>query len=308
MSARWSSSTRRRCAVPTDCLSSHFFSPDGQWVAYFAGGHLKKVPVGGGAPVTICDAQPPLGASWDGDRILFGQLAGIMEVQASGGTPKVLVAPDTKQGERLHGRQILPGGDELLFTVGSATSTADRWNTAQIVVQSLKTGRRRVLVRGGTDARYLPTGHIVYLRDGVLFANAFDLSQLELAGGASSVTEGVAAGFGAATGSGNSRYPLREQSRTSPPPPASRPQWSGGTGRGSTRRLLCRHTRTRRRAFRRTARASPFMPSIRTTTSGSGIRGAKRRPDSHSTKAQTTRRCGPGTANESRTSRPARGR
>jgi len=178
-----------------------FFSPDGQWIAYYADGHLKKVAISGGAPTTLCDAQVPWGASWDGDRIVFGEgPRGIFEVAATGGTPKLLVAADAKQSEFLHGPQILPGGQAVLFTSGSPGVVASRWSNATIVVQSLKTGERKTLVSGGTDGRYLPTGHLVFARDGVLFANAFDAARLELRGGPAAVVEGVAVASGGATG------------------------------------------------------------------------------------------------------------
>jgi serine/threonine-protein kinase len=182
-----------------------FFSPDGQWIAYFAVGHLKKIPIGGGSPVTLCTVGNSVGnafgASWSGDRILFGEGAeGIFEVPATGGTPRLLITADAAKTEMLHGPQVLPGGDAVLFTVGTARSFVDQWNTAQIVVQSLKSGRRKTLVSGGTDGRYLPTGHIVYARDGVLFANAFDADRLELRGGPTAMIQDLAIAGANATG------------------------------------------------------------------------------------------------------------
>jgi eukaryotic-like serine/threonine-protein kinase len=177
------------------------FSPDGQWIAYYSTGHLKRIPIAGGAPTTICEAQAPWGASWTGDRILFGEgPGGILEVSANGGVPRVLVAADTKTAEFLHGPQLLPDGEHVLFTVGSAGSVIDRWAGAQIAVQSLKTGARKILMHGGADGRYVPTGHIVYGREGILFANAVDLDRLELVGGPTAVVEGVGMAAGGLTG------------------------------------------------------------------------------------------------------------
>ena len=79
----------------------------------------------------------------------------------------------------MHGPQVLPGGEWLLFTIvtgAPAIATVDTWDKAQIVVQSLKSSERRTLVSGGSDGRYLPTGHLVYALAGVLFAVPFDLS------------------------------------------------------------------------------------------------------------------------------------
>ncbi|MDA2935327.1 protein kinase, partial [Acidobacteria bacterium AH-259-D05] len=166
-----------------------FFSPDGQWVGFWAGGQLKKVSISGGAPVILCEASNPWGASWElDDTIVFGQgLDGIWKVSASGGTPEVLVIRDSTEGKLAHGPQILPGGDAVLFTLAPSSN----WDDAQIVVQSLETGERKVLINGGKDARYAPTGHLVYALQGTLLAVAFDLGRLEVTGGPVPMAEGV---------------------------------------------------------------------------------------------------------------------
>jgi hypothetical protein len=82
---------------------------------------------------------------------------GIMRVSANGGTPEPIIKP--KEGEGFQRPQALPGGEWVLFTIRSVNA---RWDEAQIVTQLLKTGERRVLVSGGSDARYIPTGHLVY--------------------------------------------------------------------------------------------------------------------------------------------------
>jgi serine/threonine-protein kinase len=167
-----------------------FFSPDGQWVGFWAEGQLKKVSISGGAPVNLCEAKNPWGASWGSDdTIVFGQgLDGIWKVSASGGTPEILVAIDS-EGELAHGPQILPGGKTVLFTLRAGLPAS--WDDAQIVVQSLETGERRVLIEGGRDARYLPTGHLVYAREGTLLAVAFNLGRLEVSGGPVPMAEGI---------------------------------------------------------------------------------------------------------------------
>ena len=159
---------------------SPFFSPDGEWVGFYAGGELKKVAIRGGAPVRLCDAQNPYGARWGADdTIVFGQQGlGILRVSADGGTPEVLVSLDG-MAEVGHGPQILPGANAVLFTLGERSN----WDDAQIVVHSLETGDRKVLIEGGRDARYLPTGHLVYVLDGTLLAVPFDVRSLELSGG-----------------------------------------------------------------------------------------------------------------------------
>ena len=153
-------------------VASPFFSPGGQWVAYWSrrDRQLKKIATSGGAPMTLCDATSPFGASWGADdTILFGQREGIMRVSANGGNPELLVA--TEEGEQVHGPQMLPDGESLLFTI-TITNVAGqtRWDEAQIVAESLESGERKVLWTGGSDARYVQTGHLVYALEDVLFA------------------------------------------------------------------------------------------------------------------------------------------
>ena len=167
---------------------SPFFSPDGEWVGFYTNGQLKKVAIRGGAPVSLCEAQNPWGARWGADdTIVFGQRgAGIMQVSADGGTPEVLIPLEGTEGVG-HGPQVLPGEEAVLFTLGDGLN----WDDAQIVVHSLETGERKVLIEGGRDARYVPTGHLVYVLDGTLLAVPFDVDKLEVTGGAIPMAEGV---------------------------------------------------------------------------------------------------------------------
>ena len=104
-------------------------------------------------------------------------------MSAAGGTAQALAKPDTKKGELKYLLpQILPGGRTVLFTV--THTPLPTWDDTEIVAQSLATGERTVLVRGGADGRYLRSGHLLYLRRGTLMAVPFDLERLEVTGGA----------------------------------------------------------------------------------------------------------------------------
>ena len=155
-----------------------FFSPDGQWVGYFANGRLMKVSVHGGAPIELCETVAPFGVSWPvSDTILFSQgLGGIWRVAAAGGTPEQLVKLDPN--ERAHGPQLLPDGRTLIYTL---SLRGESWD-ARIVARPLDGGETRTLVRGGSDARYLSTGHLLYARGADLIAVPFNLSRLETTG------------------------------------------------------------------------------------------------------------------------------
>jgi serine/threonine-protein kinase len=169
-----------------------FFSPDGRWIGFFSlnENKVKKVAITGGASVTICDADNLFGASWTSADVLFlGQgPKGILRVSANGGKPETVV--EVKPGESAHGPHLLPDGDSLLFTLSKAAGL-ERWDKAEIVVQSLKTGERRTLLERGSDARYLPTGHIVYALGANILAVPFDAKNLRIAGGPIPMVEGV---------------------------------------------------------------------------------------------------------------------
>jgi serine/threonine-protein kinase len=171
-------------------VNSPFFSPDGQWLGFWHQGQLRKVAVGGGATVTICEAGiPPVGVEWAPDgRILWGAgPAGILAVPANGGTAAPLVS--IQSGERAISPQLLPGGEWLLFVLFPPGASADQ---GQIVVQSRTGSERRVIVQGVRDARYAESGHLIYLRGNALLAEAFDRKRLAVSGGPVPVVDGVA--------------------------------------------------------------------------------------------------------------------
>jgi len=178
------------------------FSPDGQWIGFWQSGQLKKFSVTGGAPVVLCAAGTPFGASWgDGDTILVGQgPEGIMRVAGTGGTPEVLLT--VGEGESAHGPQMLPGNRAILFTL--KPRGAESWDDSQIVVQALDSRSHKVLINGGTDARYVSTEHLVYALAGTLLAVPFDPDALELTGLAAPLVDGVARS--PSTGSGAAHF------------------------------------------------------------------------------------------------------
>jgi eukaryotic-like serine/threonine-protein kinase len=176
----------------TEGAESPFFSPDGQSIGFFAQEKLKRISFSGGAPLTLCGAVLNRGGSWGPDgTIVFTPAAatsGLFKVSAAGGTPKPLTVPDRKKGDLSHRwPEILPDGKALLFTIWSGGS----FDNARIAVLSLETGQQRVLVEGGTFARYVLSGHLVFARADGLVAVPFDLKRLEVTGPPVSMVEGV---------------------------------------------------------------------------------------------------------------------
>ena len=177
----------------TEGADGPFFSPDGQWVAFFTDKKLRKVSVLGGAPLDVCDVpQLNPGATWgaDGTIVLSSDRFGLMRVRASGGTAEQLTAPKLAAGETTHAWPcFLPDGEHLLFTVRGSRGP-------RIALLSLETGEWRELAAGGGAARYLPTGHLLYPRAGGLTAVSFDLDRLETVGQPFPILEDVYAGPG----------------------------------------------------------------------------------------------------------------
>jgi serine/threonine-protein kinase len=169
----------------TEGAATAFFSPDGEWVGFYVAGKLRKVGLDGRLPVTLCDIPDGWGASWAlEDAILVGVGSGLWRVSAAGGSPSVITTLDATQGELSHRwPEILPGGKAALFTILTTTGSP------RIGLLSLETDEYRVLVEGGSFARYVPTGHLVYVSERSLLAVPFDVERLELAGESVSILE-----------------------------------------------------------------------------------------------------------------------
>jgi len=170
-----------------------FFSADGQWIGFFADGKLKKIPVQGGAPVTLCDVPGlPRGGSWGDDGNIVAAFnwgySGLFRVPSGGGAPVQISQPSKERGETEHAwPQVLPGSQAVLFTAyGTGT-----YDDGEIAVVSFKTGERKSLHRGASYGRYLPSGHLVYMHQNTLWAVPFDLTRLEVTGTPQPVLEEV---------------------------------------------------------------------------------------------------------------------
>jgi Tol biopolymer transport system component len=181
----------------TENARDPFFSPDGQWIGFFADGKLKKISVQGGAAVTLCDAADDRGGSWGEDgTIVFTKdfASALSKVSSAGGAPQPLTTLDKQAGENTQRwSQILPGGKAVLFTSNTTGGTGASLEDSDIVVYSMASGQRKTLQRGGFYARYLPSGHVVYMHEGTLFAVPFDLKRLEVTGQPAPVLDGVVA-------------------------------------------------------------------------------------------------------------------
>ena len=194
-------SLEARPLAGTDGANTPFFSPDGQWVGFFAGGKLKKVSVSGGAALTLGNAANPRGASWGSQgMIAFSpqNVAVLQQVSDAGGTPQPLTR--FEKGDISHRwPEFLPDGKAVLFAAGRSVAN---WSNAQVVVQSVGTGEGRNLIQAGMYPRYAPSGHLVYAQGGSLIVVPFDPRRLAITGAAVPVVESVLQ----STGNGAAQY------------------------------------------------------------------------------------------------------
>jgi serine/threonine-protein kinase len=172
--------------------SSPTYSPDGAWLAFHSGneGAIKRISPRGGTALRVCAVPPPNTIAWNPDGILLGMADGVMRCNPADGSIETLARP--QPGEAFMSPQVLPDGQHLLISVGkSADPPSTRWEHAQIVIQSIATGERRVLIDGGSDARLLPSGQLLYASGAILFAVAFDPVANAIKGDPVAVVDGI---------------------------------------------------------------------------------------------------------------------
>ena len=179
-----------RLIAGTEGAEGPFFSPDGQWVGFFADGKLKKVALAGGPPLTLADAATARGAAWgEGGIIAFAAstTGGLLLVSAAGGPVDTLTRPqaDTTTGTSHRFPEFLPGGKVIVFT---------ELLSAGLRVAAVDLGSRRItpLMDQAMGARYAPTGHLVYgTQAGALVAVPFDAKRIRVTGSPVSLLEGL---------------------------------------------------------------------------------------------------------------------
>jgi serine/threonine-protein kinase len=172
-------------------LSYPVFSPDGRDVAFFSWGDhsIKRISVDGGVPQTLCSLTNAAALSWSPTGIIFMTLSnGVLRVPATGGEPEVLVPHRREEFARWP--RLLPDGRTLIYSASPSTRLPSA-KPASIVAQPIGGAPKTLIGSGGSNARYLPTGHLAYVANGVLMAAPFDLRSLTVTGPAVPVLEGI---------------------------------------------------------------------------------------------------------------------
>ena len=176
----------------TEDAIAPFFSPDSQWIGFFTQGKLKKIAVTGGAAVPLCDAPEGRGGSWGEDGTIVFQptsapSAILQRVSEAGGSAAAI--GQQAEGETMQRwPQVLPGGRAVLY---SGNTTSIGWDSGSIMAQPVSGGVPKVVLSGGFHGRYMRSGHLMYVRDGTLFAVTFDPDRLETRGTPTPVLQDV---------------------------------------------------------------------------------------------------------------------
>jgi len=195
-------SVQARALPGTDGALAPFFSPDGQWIGFFADSKLQKVPVSGGSPVTVASGAGFLGSDWSPDgTILFVESPGVglMEVPDSGGTPRLFVRSGVQAAAVAP--QFLPDWRTVLFVTSTGPGSI-----GQLMAYSRDTGTSRSLMTGAGFPKYVSSGHLVYGQGVNLVAAPFDVNRLEITGPAVPVVNGVALGDFSVSRTGSLAY------------------------------------------------------------------------------------------------------
>jgi Tol biopolymer transport system component len=178
-------------ALPgTDGASRPFWSPDGRFLGFIAGGKLRKVDVSGGPPQTICDAATGSDGTWSTNgTILFDGRANdpINRVSAAGGVAKAEVSLDPAKGRAGVGwPEFLPDGRHFLYV-----GVGQRSEESKLFVGTLDSHEDKAILTTGSRVQYVPPGYLLYVREQSLVAQAFDLKSLEVKGEPIPVAEGL---------------------------------------------------------------------------------------------------------------------
>ncbi|MBI3401802.1 MAG: protein kinase [Acidobacteria bacterium] len=196
--ALWIRSLANLTARPlprTDQAAFPFWSPDSRFVAFFAGGKLKKVQATGGPPIALCDAVSGHGGTWNGDGVIVfapSNNGELFRISSAGGVPAPVTSLDSARGERRHNwPSFLPDGRHFLYTAISTSGGREPDRPSDIRIASLDSKDVTPLFAAESSVAY-NTGHLLFWRDGSLMAQPFDAATRKISGDPFPVAEQVA--------------------------------------------------------------------------------------------------------------------
>jgi eukaryotic-like serine/threonine-protein kinase len=198
-------SLTNRSLPGTDGAYLPFWSPDSRFIAFWTDGKLKKIAAAGGAVLTLADAASfGGGGTWNGDGVILFNATDtgpVFSTSESGGAPTAVTALEASAGERRHRHpHFLPDGRHFLYVVES-----DNRQRGGVYVASLESKQTKRLLDVQRNIQYAPSGHLLFVREGALMAQPFDLATLEIRGTPSVIAQQISVSFGVApfSASGN---------------------------------------------------------------------------------------------------------
>jgi len=188
-------SSEAKAIEGSEDAASPFWSPDSRFLAFFAGGKLKKASVTGAPPLNLCDVREnPRAGSWNRDGVIIfspSSVDPIFRIDAAGGTPESLTSLDTEKAETTHRwSTFLPDGNHFIYMAGTHTAGIQAEGNAIYVASLAAPSERKLILHGRSNVVY-SKGHLLYVRDNVLVAQRFDVKKLELDGDPFPVVAGV---------------------------------------------------------------------------------------------------------------------
>jgi len=171
----------------TEGASSPFWSPDSQFLGFFAGGKLRKIAVSGGPPITLCDAPAGRGGTWNRDGVIVFTPTGnsaLQKVSASGGLPSAVTALGKGETSNVWPR-FLPDGRHFLYRSNTGSVTGP------VYLASLDSAERKLLLNIDSGNILYTQGHLLFLRETTLMAQPFDSRSLALTGDAFPIAEQI---------------------------------------------------------------------------------------------------------------------
>jgi Tol biopolymer transport system component len=174
----------------TEGAYNPFWSPDGRFIAFCAGGKLKKVEVGGGPAQTLCDAAAGRGGAWSRTGVIVftaGIFDDLYRVPAAGGNTTLLISRDQSLGEdSLRWPWFLPDGHHFLYTARNSDG-----EKSTIYAGDLGSKEKRRILAANSNAIYAPPGFVLFLRERTLMAQPFDAGSVQTTGDAFPIAERV---------------------------------------------------------------------------------------------------------------------
>ncbi len=173
----------------TEGAGRTFWSPDGRFLGFFAGGKLKKIDVSGGPPIMLCDAPDDRSGTWGRDGVIVfapTNTSALQKVSALGGVPSA--ATTLGAGEVGHRRPLfLPDGRHFLYYAASSSSAGG----GRVYVSSLNSAERKLLINSDSVNVSYSQGHLLFLRETTLMAQPFDAQRLTVTGEAFPIAEQI---------------------------------------------------------------------------------------------------------------------